>query len=168
MYLNEDQRTCSEMVHKQAVIVAAGNIVLTYDHQNFGKHSLSAMQQLKYYVHKMAYNSLTGDVFAADNDHKLIYSLSANSKRLTILIDTLIGNVSSLAFGKIYYTYEFLFRKNLKYCFLIDFLGNNLYWTDSELSTIEVLSLDTNYRATVQHFKGTESPLAMALIPEHG
>lgn len=103
MYLNEDQRTCLEMAHKQSVIVAAGNIVLTYDHQTFGKHSLNAMQQLKYYIHKMVYNSLTGDIFAADNDHKLIYSLSANAKRLNILIDSYIGNVSSLAFGTIYY-----------------------------------------------------------------
>lgn len=50
----------------------------------------------------------------------------------------------------------------------IDYFANNLYWTDSERSTVEVFSLNTQYRATVVHFMGAETPTGLTVIPEIG
>lgn len=50
----------------------------------------------------------------------------------------------------------------------LDALANNLYWTDAEHSTIEVYSFNTHHRAVVQHFMGTETPVALAVVTEVG
>lgn len=43
-----------------------------------------------------------------------------------------------------------------------------MYWTDADRSTIEVYSFNTRHRAIVQHFMGTQTPIALAAIPEIG
>lgn len=52
--------------------------------------------------------------------------------------------------------------------FALDHLGNNLYWSDSERGTIEVLSLNTLHRAIVYHFMGSNKPIALTVLPEYG
>lgn len=51
-------------------------------------------------------------------------------------------------------------------CIFVDHLGNNLYWTDAERGTIEVLSLRSNHQAIVYHYMGTSHPIALAVMPE--
>lgn len=50
----------------------------------------------------------------------------------------------------------------------IDHLANNLYWTDSERSTIEVFDLNRHERTVVSTFLGDQTPIALALVPEKG
>lgn len=50
----------------------------------------------------------------------------------------------------------------------LDHLANNIYWTDADRSTIEVFDLDTQHRAIVYHYMGSQTPVALALVPENG
>lgn len=65
---------------------------------------------------------------------------------------------------------SFLVKRDcgLKLSFFLDYFSNNLYWSDSEHGTIEVLSLNQKYRTTVHHYSGMAKPIAIAVIPENG
>lgn len=147
MKLNVDQRTCSDQFKKQTLLIGIGNYIVSMHHQTFGRHEASESRPLIMYIHKMAYNSLTGDVFIADNFQRIIYSVNITSTRTTELITKDIGNVSALAF---------------------DHLGNNLYWTDEDRGTVEIYSLSNKHRAIVHHYMGVSFPIALAAIPENG
>lgn len=47
-----------------------------------------------------------------------------------------------------------------------DDLANNLYWADTERSTVEVFSFNTHHRAVVQQFVGIETPITLIAVPE--
>ena len=47
----------------------------------------------------------------------------------------------------------------------IDWIANNLYWTDSVSTTLEVLDLDTMYRAEIIRTGANTSPQAIAVDP---
>lgn len=61
---------------------------------------------------------------------------------------------------------HFFFKEIIIY--FLDYLGNNLYWTDSKRCSIEMLSLDTMRRAYVHNYMGSQMPIALALMPEIG
>ena len=47
----------------------------------------------------------------------------------------------------------------------IDWIGNNLYWTDAQWSRIEVMNLDTRDRAEVLRTEANFDPRAIAVDP---
>ena len=49
----------------------------------------------------------------------------------------------------------------------VDWIHNRLYWTDSELKTIESSDLDGG-RRTVVVYTGLDSPIDIVLDPERG
>lgn len=51
---------------------------------------------------------------------------------------------------------------------LIDYLGNNLYWCDSERQTVEVFNFNTKSRKIILYDLGGEIPQSIALVPEEG
>lgn len=51
---------------------------------------------------------------------------------------------------------------------IADYMGNNLYWTDAERATIEILSLRTRQQAIVYHYMKSGKPIALTVLPEHG
>ena len=50
----------------------------------------------------------------------------------------------------------------------IDWIGNNLYWTDSLWSRIEVMNLDTRYRMELLHSSPNFNPRAIDVDPING
>lgn len=99
MELSIDQKTCKEQIKQQSILLAIGNVIMTIKHQSFGSHELSSPKSLSFNVNRMAYNSLNGNVFMADNDRKIIVSVNITSTLTTTLISTGLGNVSAMAFG---------------------------------------------------------------------
>lgn len=168
MALNVDQITCSHTSKPLIMYLGIRNYLISLEHQTFGKHEPGEGEALSMHIHKMAYNILTGDIFIADNHKKVIFVAKINSKSTTTkqLVSSGIGKVSSLAFGKL--NDVLIFQTILIFIILLDHLGNNLYWSDEERGTIEVMSLNTNYRAIVRHFVDTNKPIALALVPENG
>lgn len=47
----------------------------------------------------------------------------------------------------------------------VDWVANNLYWVDSAWARIEVLSLDTMYRAEILRTGANTNPTAIAVDP---
>lgn len=47
----------------------------------------------------------------------------------------------------------------------IDWIGNNLYWTDAVWARIEVMNLDTLYRAEILRTGANTNPRAIAVDP---
>lgn len=52
--------------------------------------------------------------------------------------------------------------------FSSDHLGNNLYWTDADRSTVEVYNLDTQYRTVISTFMGDQTPVGLAIVSDVG
>lgn len=50
--------------------------------------------------------------------------------------------------------------------YVVDYLGNNLYWCDSERQTVEVFSLTTYSRKVLLHDLMGEIPQSLAVVPE--
>lgn len=147
MGLKPDKHSCRETVKRQYLLMGVGNYLVKMDIQAFGRHELTKGDAFLFFIHRMAFNSITGELFVADNIQKIIYIVELKTKTSRKLVTTGIGNISALAF---------------------DYLANNLYWADSERSTVEVMSLQTRHRAIVQHYLGTESPVGLAVVPEIG
>lgn len=99
MVLNIDQRTCKSSVKKQTLLLGIGNYLIFWKHQSFGKHDRGHGEALTMMIHKMAFNSITGDIFVADNTKRIIYTVNLTTKETTELINTNIGNITSLQFG---------------------------------------------------------------------
>lgn len=99
MELSIDQKTCKEHIKQQSILLAIGSIIMTIKHQSFGSHELSSAKSLEFNVDRMAYNSLNGNVFMADNGKKIIFSVNVTSTVTTILVSTGLENISAMAFG---------------------------------------------------------------------
>ncbi|XP_031628154.1 putative vitellogenin receptor isoform X2 [Contarinia nasturtii] len=147
MELTADKHKCRTTDKQKAILMAIGNRLVIFEHQSFGKHEDGEGKTLPYQVDKMTFNSITGDVIVADNKRKVIIQVSLENYATKVLMSESINNVTALSF---------------------DELANNLYWTDAERSTIEVYSFNTRQRAVVQHFMGSETPIALAAITEIG
>lgn len=147
MTLKPDKHACRELFKRQYLLMGLGNYLVKLDIQTLGRHDITKGDAFQFSISRMAFNSITGDLFVADNIQKAIFLVDMKLKTSNRLIASGIGNISALAF---------------------DYLGNNLYWADSERCTVEVYSIQTKQRAILQHYMGTESPIGLAVIPEVG
>lgn len=174
MELKSDKHTCTSTGKQKAVLLGIGNRFVIFEHQSFGRHDAADGQTMKFYIDKMAYNSITGDVLVADNREKVIYQVNLHRYTTKKIITKNIGNVTAMAYGKLSLTIKicisFVIVNVLivQISFYTDNLANNLYWSDAERSTIEVYSFNTQHRAIVQHFMGTETPIGLATVPAIG
>jgi len=76
---------------------------------------------------------------------KHVYSYDPESARLDVILANAIGHISDMDY---------------------DHVAGNLYWTDTERQTVEVLSMDTRERAVLMRDLGNEVPIALTLVPE--
>lgn len=166
MKLNVDQISCSAQVKKESIYIGMRNYLIAMEQETFGRHQIEKAKVLPIYIHKMTINPINGHVFIADNIAKMIYEYELNNETTNELVKKNVGKVTSMAFGS--YSYIGFHDHQSIRSFVSDHLSNNLYWSDSEHGTIEILSLNTNYRATVYHYLGMEKPIAIALVPELG
>lgn len=100
--LGADQRTCKKT--KKDLLLAIGMMdrILIQPHNEFGRQDKGNGHILPIFVSEMAYNSLTGEIFVADNVQGAIYAYDVDAdseeKMLRKLLSDL-GNVTALAFG---------------------------------------------------------------------
>uniref|UniRef100_W4VRI0 Putative yolkless n=1 Tax=Corethrella appendiculata TaxID=1370023 RepID=W4VRI0_9DIPT len=147
MELMPDKHNCKDSVKKQSLIIGMGSYLISLKHQKFGRHELGTADSYPLKADRMSFDSLSGDIFVADNSQGVIFTVNLTSKHSKPLITTDIRNISALAF---------------------DYFANNLYWADSDRRTIEVYSMQTRSRTIIQHYLGTDSPVGLALMPEIG
>lgn len=173
MELNVDKSSCKKASKELALIVGIGDKLLIYHHNEFGKTRTGTQVNLDVYASQIEFNSITGDVFICDNKEGIIYNFDLNGLlKYNTLVDS-IGHVSALAFGLfiriLCNAICIVFILFLSFHWPIaDHLGNNLYWSDTSRNTIEVLDLNSNYRAVVASFSGGQSPIALTVLPEKG
>uniref|UniRef100_A0A182JZY0 EGF-like domain-containing protein n=1 Tax=Anopheles christyi TaxID=43041 RepID=A0A182JZY0_9DIPT len=148
MELSRDKHTCTNVAKRQDILLGIGHYLVSLKHHPFGRHATGRGEPLPLStISRMAFNSLTGEVFIADNGRRAIYTVELGTLRTQRLVRSGIGMITALAF---------------------DYLSNTLYWSDAERSTIEIYSLQTQHRSIIQHFLGDDAPVALALIPEIG
>lgn len=88
----------------------------------------------------------SGNIFFSDTTLKKIFRSTINGTDLTEIVSTGIDVVEDIA---------------------VDWVGRNLYWTDYGMETIEVVTLDGNYR-TVLFSENITNPRAIELDPRDG
>ncbi|XP_052899994.1 putative vitellogenin receptor [Anopheles moucheti] len=147
MELHRDKHSCVNVAKRQDILLGIGNYLVTLKHRPFGRYETGRGEQLFPTISRMAFNSLNGEVFIADNKQKAIYTVELVSLRTKRLVSDGIGMISALAF---------------------DYLSNTLYWSDAKWSTIVIYSLQTQHRSIIQHYLGDDAPVALALLPEIG
>lgn len=75
------------------------NYLITMEHETFGRHQIEKAKVLHMFIHKMAYNSLNGTVFIADNSANIICEYNLTNEKAVQLVSS-VGLVTSLAFGE--------------------------------------------------------------------
>lgn len=102
MELTLDKHQCRYTGKRKLILIGIGNRLVTFEHQSFGRHEEGEGHTIKYQVHKMTFNSISGDAIAVDNQQKIIYQVSLrNNYAVKDLITEHIGNVTGLSFGKL-------------------------------------------------------------------
>ncbi|KAK7507961.1 hypothetical protein BaRGS_00000926, partial [Batillaria attramentaria] len=91
-------------------------------------------------------NVRKGHIFFSDTSLKKIFRSTANGTNLTEIVATGIDVVEDIA---------------------VDWVGGNLYWTDYGMETIEVVTLDGNYRM-VLFSENITNPRAIEVDPRDG
>lgn len=102
MVLKADDKTCEHLLKQKLLIVGVGNYILSVKHRTFGRHEPDGSANMFHmHIDRMALNTLTGDVFVADNTAQVIYTVNTSSLQSKELIYQNIGNVSAMGFGKL-------------------------------------------------------------------
>lgn len=100
MSLKADKHSCRETIKRQYLLLGISNYLVKLETQTFGRHESSQADAYQIFFHRMAFNSITGEIFVADNRQKAIFTVDPKTKSSQKLITTGIGNISALAFGK--------------------------------------------------------------------
>ncbi|XP_015434155.1 PREDICTED: vitellogenin receptor [Dufourea novaeangliae] len=143
-----DSNPCSELSclavrKKMHLTIAAGNTFVDYYHELFGKPKMTKNVTVNH-ITAVAYNPITGGLFASDQSTNNIFHFNANTGELRTVVFIEAERLGGMDY---------------------DYIGNNLYLSDIKRKTIEVHSLNTNEK-TVFYFH--EEPREIALVPEEG
>lgn len=117
--LTTDKFKCKKSIKDQVLVIGMSDRILTYHHNEFGRTSQGKGNTLPLFVSKLAYNSLSGDIFIADNIEGNIYLYNIESLSLAKLV-THAGFVTAMAFGNIFLSLFFFdSRVFVLYCHYI-------------------------------------------------
>lgn len=100
MILAEDHMRCTQITKRQRLYFAVRNQLLEMEHTTFGRHVISKSFQTSMYINELAYNSVNGTIFIADNIQKSIFEFDTKTGKSNVLINGNIGNITALGFGK--------------------------------------------------------------------
>lgn len=95
-----NNQTCKFIQEPANIILGIYNYIVSVPHQTFGAHVDSIGEKLESSVDQIAFNSLNGEFFIADNNLRKIKTFSMKSKVEKDLITQHILSVKSMAFGK--------------------------------------------------------------------
>lgn len=153
-----------ETTKKQMLILGAKDLLIHIHHQKLGKHAISQLPLVAKQVSALTYNSLNDTLLVSDNQTHKIMSFNLKNGLTTQVPVGELGHVVSMDFGKRFLKQIFGFFIRI----ILDYLGNNLYWCDSEKQTVEVFNFNTKTRKVVLYDLGGEIPQSIALVPEEG
>jgi WD40 repeat protein len=120
--------TCQPSRKMQNIILGIQNNIVAVPHQTFGRHVGSHAEPVDSTIDRLAFNSLNGQFFIANNNRQIIKTVDITNKIEIDLVNQHVLNIKSMAF---------------------DYLANNLYWVDDMKSTIEVFSLNTKKQRAI-------------------
>lgn len=98
MELDRDNVTCREARVNQNLLMGIGDRLVLFEHQSFGRHSDGNGQNFNFKIDRLAYNSITDEAIAADNEQKAIFAIKMKDYTVRQLIEN-VGRVSALTFG---------------------------------------------------------------------
>lgn len=98
MELDRDNVTCREARINQNLLMGIGDRLVLFEHQSFGRHSDGNGQNFNFKIDRLAYNSITDEAIAADNEQKSIYAIKMKDYTVRKLVSN-VGRVSALTFG---------------------------------------------------------------------
>ncbi|XP_065166985.1 vitellogenin receptor Yl-like [Atheta coriaria] len=146
--LSPDQHTCKEVTKRPLVAVAAKDVLVQIEHTDLGKQSIVALPTVAKEIGALAYDPSNHSLFISDiGNVKRIITVNLNTGLSQPLLSDNLGEVNAMSF---------------------DYLGNNLYWSDFDRKSVEILSITTMSRKVILHDLGGEIPMSIALIPEEG
>lgn len=119
MELSYDKHTCKPNGKRKLLLIGIENRFVMFEHQSFGRHNDGEGKTMNFFIDKMAYNSITGDVLIADNRNKIIYQMNFNTFVPKKVITENIGNVTAMTFGNPYEKLIFFCYKFDKFFVLI-------------------------------------------------
>lgn len=146
MKLDSNQQTCVKNDQTPNILLGVTHQILVLEPLEINDKLIHNIPESGFRIAQIAYNSKTEEIIFADNNRNGIFLSNKNSP-LIIQIVFNTGFITSLSY---------------------DYLANNLYWSDSGRSTIEVFSFQESSHTIVKHFKETAVPYAIAVIPEKG
>lgn len=137
---------------KSKILIGYNNKLYELQYQEVGVPTIEPQKRIavlgKVNVDRLAYNPANKDIFVADNIEGVIWQVKPSYfMRFTRLVTKDVGKVSSMA---------------------VDPVANNLYWTDSDRRTIEMVSMDTKHRTVIHMFHDDIVPYSLVLAPQTG
>lgn len=141
---------CHEIPDK--ILIGYHNSLFEYSYVEVGVPKIVPLRRAHYLkrnnVDRLAFSMPLNEIFIADNHKQEILRMKLTSfTKATVLVEHSIGRVTSM---------------------VVDSRANNLYWTDSERRTVEMISLSTQRRVTVRSFGSDFEPFSMVLAPATG
>ena len=124
-YLKSASKYCKAVSRAQAkVFITNGNVISISNLEGTLVRSIRSSSRMRRLT-AFDFNNRTGRIYWADRGSQAIYSSFENGSSVIKLADSGLGLVESLA---------------------VDWIGQNLYWTDYLLQHIEVSKLDGKNR----------------------
>lgn len=147
MSLDSDQLTCIQQDKPPNILLGVTREILIIEPLEINDKLIHNISESDFTISHISYNTKSGDVIFAENDRHGIFIANYQHSGIIVQIVFNTGYVTSLSY---------------------DYLANNLYWSDSGKSTIEVFSFQESSHAIIKHFKDIAIPFAIAVIPEKG
>lgn len=145
--LGGDNHTCTQTEKKKNLAIGAGDMLILIQHQKLGKHDINVLPVSFSQINYITYDSVSGAIIVSDEVQRKMYSVNLETKKSKVLLSSGIGQIGGMDF---------------------DYFTNNLYWTDIEHGTVEVMSLRTMEKKTIMGNLAGHIPLDIALVPEEG
>jgi hypothetical protein len=83
------------------LIIGIGSNLVAIPHQTFGRFVDSIAETMDHWIDQMEFNSLTGEIFVAENEARRIVSVDTMNKNTFGLVKDHIFSVKSMGFGKL-------------------------------------------------------------------
>ncbi|XP_006902182.1 PREDICTED: low-density lipoprotein receptor-related protein 2 [Elephantulus edwardii] len=141
--LEGDGRTCRAQAPDSLLLLVANQNQIIADNITFGVQNIYPFIQNGSEISAIDFDSVSGRIFWSDIKQDMIWSAFQNGTDIKVVHVHGVGKTQSIA---------------------VDWVGRNLYWTDSNLGAIEVSNLDGSFRTVLLSVNIT-SPRGLALDP---
>nr|UBB95780.1 vitellogenin receptor [Dipetalogaster maximus] len=148
MELSSNKHSCTPLAKKNELYVAGENKILQIEPTTLGNIPLKSLpENTVAKVGDITFDSVAGRLIISDIERHVLLSYDVETKNVETIAFNRIGRIVAMDF---------------------DHLGNNLFWIDEDIQSIEVMNLKSYVRATLMRDFGGEIPMDIALNVEDG